>query len=58
MDDKLPLKQGQTITTTFVNNTLFDDVQGTYVLQGLLVSQGDIVTPATQTTATTTKEDK
>lgn len=58
VDDKLPLKQGQTITTTFVNNTLFDDIQGTYILQGLLVSQGDIVTPATQTTATTTKEDK
>ena len=58
VDDKLPLKQGQTITTTFVNNTLFDDVQGTYVLQGLLVSQGDIVTAATQTNETTTKEDK
>ena len=58
VDDKLPLKQGQTITTTFVNNTLFDDIQGTYVLQGLLVTQGDIVTPATQTTETTTKEDK
>lgn len=58
VDDKLPLKQGQTITTTFVNNTLFDDVQGTYVLQGLLVSQGDIVIPQTQTTETTTKEDK
>ena len=58
VDDKLPLKQGQTITTTFVNNTLFDDVQGTYVLQGLLVSQGDIVTPETQPTETTTKEDK
>lgn len=58
VDDKLPLKQGQTITTTFVNNTLFDDIQGTYVLQGLLVSQGDIVTPATQTNETTTKEDK
>ena len=58
VDDKLPLKQGQTITTTFVNNTLFDDIQGTYVLQGLLVSQGDIVTPETQTTETTTKEDK
>ena len=58
VDDKLPLKQGQTITTTFVNNTLFDDIQGTYVLQGLLVTQGDIVTPATQTNETTTKEDK
>ena len=58
VDDKLPLKQGQTITTTFVNNTLFDDIQGTYVLQGLLVSQGDIVTPETQTIETTTKEDK
>lgn len=58
VDDKLPLKQGQTITTTFVNNTLFDDILGTYVLQGLLVSQGDIVTPQTQTTETTTKEDK
>ena len=58
VDDKLPLKQGQTITTTFVNNTLFDDIQGTYVLQGLLVSQGDIVTPETQTSETTTKEDK
>lgn len=58
VDDKLPLKQGQTITTTFVNNTLFDDILGTYVLQGLLVSQGDIVTPETQTTETTTKEDK
>lgn len=58
VDDKLPLKQGQTITTTFVNNTLFDDIQGTYVLQGLLVTQGDVVTPATQTTETTTKEDK
>lgn len=58
VDDKLPLKQGQTITTTFVNNTLFDDIQGTYVLQGLLVSQGDIVTPETQPTETTTKEDK
>lgn len=58
VDDKLPLKQGQTISTTFVNNTLFDDIQGTYVLQGLLVTQGDIVTPVTQTTETTTKEDK
>ena len=58
VDDKLPLKQGQTITTNFVNNTLFDDILGTYVLQGLLVSQGDIVTPETQTTETTTKEDK
>lgn len=58
VDDKLPLKQGQTITTTFVNNTLFDDIQGTYVLQGLLVSQGDIVTNAAQTNETTTKEDK
>ena len=58
VDDKLPLKQGQTITTTFVNNTLFDDIQGTYVLQGLLVTQGDIVTPETQTNDTTTKEDK
>ena len=58
VDDKLPLKQGQTITTTFVNNTLFDDIQGTYVLQGLLVTQGDIVTPVTQTNETTTKEDK
>lgn len=58
VDDKLPLKQGQTITTSFVNNTLFDDVQGTYVLQGLLVSQGDVVTPETQTNETTTKEDK
>jgi hypothetical protein len=58
VDDKLPLKQGQTITTAFVNNTLFDDIQGTYVLQGLLVTQGDIVTPQTQTTETTTKEDK
>lgn len=58
VDDKLPLKQGQTITTTFVNNTLFDDIQGTYVLQGLLVSQGDIVTPETQTNETITKEDK
>lgn len=58
VDDKLPLKQGQTITTTFVNNTLFDDIQGTYVLQGLLVSQGDIVTNAAQTNETTTKEGK
>lgn len=58
VDDKLPLKQGQTITTTFVNNTLFDDIQGTYVLQGLLVSPGDVVTTETQTTETTTKEDK
>ena len=58
VDDKLPLKQGQTITTTFVNNTLFDDIQGTYVLQGLLVTQGDIVTNAAQTNETTTKEDK
>lgn len=58
VDDKLPLKQGQTITTTFVNNTLFDDIQGTYVLQGLLVSQGYIVTPQTQTNETITKEDK
>ncbi len=58
VDDKLPLKQGQTITTTFVNNTLFDDIQGTYVLQGLLVSQGDVVTSETQTNETITKEDK
>jgi hypothetical protein len=58
VDDKLPLKQGQTITTAFVNNTLFDDIQGTYVLQGLLVGQGDVVTPETQPTETTTKEDK
>lgn len=58
VDDKLPLKQGQTITTTFVNNTLFDDIQGTYVLQGLLVTQGDVVTNAAQTNETTTKEDK
>ena len=58
VDDKLPLKQGQTITTTFVNNTLFDDIQGTYVLQGLLVTQGDVVTNEAQTNETTTKEDK
>ena len=58
VDDKLPLKQGQSITTTFVNNTLFDDLQGTYVLQGLLVSPGDVVTTETQSNEITTKGTK
>ena len=43
-DGMISLQKGETIETNFVTNELFTETQGTYVLQGLLVSQGDVVT--------------
>lgn len=43
VDDKLPLKQGQTVTTTFIDNDVYTDGTGQFVLTGLLVSIGDSV---------------
>lgn len=38
IDDKLPIKQGQTVDVHFITNTLFDINSGKYVLQGLNLS--------------------
>lgn len=43
VDNKLPLKQGQTITEYTLNNTVFTDQTGQFLLTGILVSQGDAV---------------
>ena len=43
-DGMISLQKGEVIETNFVTNELFTETQGTYVLQGLLVSQGDVVT--------------
>ena len=43
-DGMISLEKGEIIETNFVTNELFTETQGTYVLQGLLVSQGDVVT--------------
>lgn len=40
IDDKLPLQQGQTVTTNFIDNDVYVN-QGQYILTGLLVSAGD-----------------
>lgn len=41
VDDKIPLQQGQTVTTTFIDNDVYTDGTGQFVLTGLLVSTGD-----------------
>lgn len=38
IDNKLPIKQGQTVDVHFITNTLFDINDGYYVLQGLNLS--------------------
>lgn len=38
IDDKLPIKQGQTVDVHFITNNLFDINSGYYVLQGLNLS--------------------
>lgn len=43
-DGMISLEKGEVIETNFVTNELFIETGGTYVLQGLLVSQGDVVT--------------
>lgn len=43
-DGMISLQKGEVIETNFVTNELFTETQGTYVLQGLLVTQGDVVT--------------
>lgn len=40
VDNKLPLKQGQTITEYTLNNSVFTDGTGQFLLTGVLVSQG------------------
>lgn len=44
IDTKIPLQNGETIYSSAVPNNLFDDSTGQYVLQGLLVSNGEVVT--------------
>lgn len=41
VDNKLPLKQGQTITEYTLNNTVFTDGTGQFLLTGVLVGTGD-----------------
>lgn len=47
IDNKLPIKQGQTVDVHFITNTLFDINDGYYVLQGLNLSvEEDTETPS------------
>lgn len=46
VDNKLPLKQGQKVTEYTLNNTVFTDGTGQFLLTGILVSQGDSITKA------------
>lgn len=43
-DGMISLQKGEVIETNFVTNELFTETEGTYILQGLLVSAGDVVT--------------
>ena len=43
-DGMISLQKGEVIETNFVTNEVFTESEGTYVLQGLLVSVGDVVT--------------
>ena len=43
-DGMISLQKGEVIETNFVTNELFIETEGTYILQGLLVSAGDVVT--------------
>ena len=43
-DGMISLEKGEIIETNFVTNELFIETEGTYILQGLLVSTGDVVT--------------
>ena len=43
-DGMISLEKGEIIETNFVNNEVFTESEGTYILQGLLVSVGDVVT--------------
>lgn len=42
VDSEVPLQQGQTVTTTFIDNDVYV-TQGQYVLTGLLVTPGEVV---------------
>ena len=43
-DGMISLQKGEVIETNFVTNEVFTESEGTYILQGLLVSAGDVVT--------------
>lgn len=43
-DGMISLQKGEVIETNFVTNEVFTETEGTYILQGLLVSAGDVVT--------------
>ena len=43
-DGMISLEKGEVIETNFVTNEVFIESEGTYILQGLLVSVGDVVT--------------
>ena len=43
-DGMISLQKGEIIETNFVTNEVFTESEGTYILQGLLVSAGDVVT--------------
>ena len=43
-DGMISLEKGEIIETNFVSNEVFTESEGTYILQGLLVSVGDVVT--------------
>lgn len=43
-DGMISLEKGEIIETNFVTNEVFTESEGTYILQGLLVSVGDVVT--------------
>lgn len=43
-DGMISLEKGEVIETNFVTNEVFTESEGTYILQGLLVSVGDVVT--------------
>ena len=43
-DGMISLQKGEVIETNFVTNEVFIESEGTYILQGLLVSVGDVVT--------------
>ena len=43
-DGMISLEKGEIIETNFVTNEVFTETEGTYILQGLLVSVGDVVT--------------
>ena len=43
-DGMISLQKGEIIETNFVTNEVFTESEGTYILQGLLVSVGDVVT--------------